>query len=71
MKASAKSGLITTEDAYAMGYRHIFDLAQINQIAELVRGEHPDGEALRLLTAWREGAMVAQAMIDRARTTLQ
>ena len=71
MKASAKSGLITAEDAYAMGYRHIADLARINQIAELVRDGHPDDDALRLLAAWREGAMVAQAMIDRARNTLQ
>lgn len=71
MKASAKNGLITAEDAYAMGYRHIADLARINQIAELVRGEHPDADALRLLAAWREGAVMAQAMIDRARTTLQ
>lgn len=71
MKAPAKSGLISAEDAYAMGYRHIADLARINQIAELVRGDHPDATALRLLAAWREGALMAQAMIERARNTLQ
>lgn len=71
MNAPAKTTPMTAEDAYAMGYRHIADLARINQIAELVRGGDPDGEALRLLAAWREGAMVAQAMFERARTTLQ
>ncbi len=71
MKALAKSGPITAEDAYAMGYRHIADLARINQIAELVRDGDPDAAALRLLAAWREGALMAQAMLDRARTTLQ
>ena len=71
MNASADDGLISTEDAYAMGYRHIADLARINQIAALVRCDHPDAEAMRLLAAWREGAMMAQAMIERARTTLQ
>jgi hypothetical protein len=71
MNPSAKNARITAEDAYAMGYRHIADLARINQVAEMIRGDHPDAEALRLLAAWREGAMVAQAMLDRARTTLQ
>lgn len=71
MNPPVKTAPITAEDAYAMGYRHIADLARINQVAELVRGDHPDAEALRLLAAWREGALVAQAMLDRARTTLQ
>jgi hypothetical protein len=62
---------LSLEDAYAMGYRHIADLALMNRIAELIRRDEPDAQALRLLEAWRQGAMVAQAMVDRATRTLQ
>lgn len=71
MNADKSDTPLTPEDAYAMGYRHIFDLALMNRIAELVRVEEPDAGALRLLEAWRQGACVAQAMIERTRTTLQ
>lgn len=71
MKADKPAAPLTPEDAYVMGYRHISDLALMNQIAELIRGDDPDGAALRLLEAWREGAFAAQAMIERPGATLQ
>lgn len=71
MNSDDRDTKLSLEDAYAMGYRHIADLALMNRIAELIRCEEPDAAALRLLEAWRQGACVAQAMIERPRATLQ
>lgn len=69
MKADAAKKM-TVEDAYAMGFRHISDMAAMNRLAELLRDDQTDSETLRLFEAWRQGAMVAQAMLERARTVV-
>ncbi len=71
MKADDAETPLSPAEAYAMGFRHITDLALMNRIADLIRDEEPDAAALRLLEAWRQGAFVAQAIIESRRVTLQ
>lgn len=69
MKSDAAKRM-TVEETYAMGFRHISDMAAMNRLAELLRDDQVDSETIRLFEAWRQGAMVAQAMIERSRTAL-
>lgn len=62
---------ITVKRAYQMGYRHVCDLAEINQVALQVREcDDTDGTAKALMNAWREGAMAAKAMLDKEGATV-
>lgn len=62
---------MTPKQAYRRGFRHITDLAEINRIADLFLADEADERALRLIEAWREGAMAAAAMLEKAEATLQ
>ena len=62
---------MTPEQAYRMGFRHVSDLAEINRIADLFMSDRGNEQALQLMEAWREGAMAAAAMLERAGATLQ
>lgn len=62
---------MTPEQAYRMGFRHVSDLAEINRIADLFMSDRGNEQALQLMEAWREGAMAAAAMLERADATLQ
>lgn len=62
---------MTPKQAYRMGFRHVADLAEINRIADLFLGDGADQCALRLMEAWREGAMAAAAMLEKEHATLQ
>ena len=62
---------MTPKQAYRRGFRHISDLAEINRLADLVLADGSDEHALRLIEAWREGAMAAAAMLEKAHATLQ
>jgi hypothetical protein len=62
---------MTPKQAYKMGFRHVIDLAEINRIADLFLGDDGDDRALRLMEAWREGAMAAAAMLEKQHATLQ
>jgi hypothetical protein len=54
-----------------MGFRHITDLAEINRIADMFLEDELDDRAQRLIEAWREGAMAATAMLEKAHSTIQ
>lgn len=69
--ASDGETAMTTEKAYEMGYRHIADLAEMSRIADLINDERFSDLALRLMEAWRAGAMAARDMIERETSTLQ
>lgn len=71
MKADDAETTPTPADAYAMGDRHIADLAPMNRIADAIRGEEADAAARRLLEARRQGPCVAQAIIGSRRPTRQ
>jgi len=62
---------MTPKQAYRMGFRHVSDLAAINRIADLFMNDDGDDRALVLMEAWRDGAMAAAAMLEKARSTLQ
>lgn len=62
---------MTPKQAYRMGFRHVSDLAEINRIADLFMSDDGDDRALQLMEAWRDGAMAAAAMLEKARSTLQ
>ena len=62
---------MTKKKAYEMGFRHVADLAAINRVAELIRDDSDDGDALVLMEAWREGALAARALLERETATLQ
>ena len=62
---------MTPKQAYRMGFRHVSDLAAINRIADLFMNDDGDDRALILMEAWRDGAMAAAAMLEKARSTLQ
>ncbi len=62
---------MTPEQAYEMGFRHIADLAEMSRIADLVDDEQMADYALKLMEAWRAGAMAARVMIEREGSTLQ
>lgn len=68
MKAEPAKRL-TVDEAYAMGFRHISDMAAMNRLAERLSEDQTDSETLRL-EAWRQGAMIAQAMLERCKTVL-
>ena len=61
---------MTPKQAYQMGFRHITDLAEINRIAEMFERDDCDEEALRLIDAWRQGAVAANALLDRQHATV-
>lgn len=69
MKAEPAKRL-TVDEAYAMGFRHISDMAAMNRLAERLSEDQTDSETLRLFEAWRQGAMIAQAMLERSKTVL-
>ncbi len=62
---------MTPKQAYRMGFRHVSDLIEINRIADLFMSDRDNEQALQLMEAWREGAMAAAAMLERAGATLQ
>jgi hypothetical protein len=62
---------MTKSKAYEMGFRHVADLAAINRVAELIRDNSEDGNAMALMEAWREGALAAHALLERQSATLQ
>ncbi|QNT69056.1 hypothetical protein [Defluviicoccus vanus] len=62
---------MTKKKAYEMGFRHVADLAAINRVAELIRDDNDDNDALVLMEAWREGALAARALLERETATLQ
>ncbi len=62
---------MTKKRAYEMGFRHVADLAAINRVAELIRDDNDDNDALVLMEAWREGALAARALLERETATLQ
>lgn len=62
---------MTKRKAYEMGFRHVADLAAINRVAELIRGNDEDDTAMALMEAWREGALAAKALLERESATLQ
>lgn len=62
---------MTKKTAYEMGFRHVADLAAINRVAELIRDDNDDNNALALMEAWREGALAARALLERETATLQ
>jgi hypothetical protein len=62
---------MTPKQAYRMGFRHITDLAEINRIADMFLEDELDDRAQRLIEAWREGAMAATAMLEKAHSTIQ
>jgi hypothetical protein len=62
---------MTPKQAYRMGFRHITDLAEINRIADMFLEDELDERAQRLIEAWREGAMAATAMLEKAHSTVQ
>ena len=61
---------MTPKQAYQMGFRHITDLAEINRVAEMFERDDCDEEALRLIDAWRQGAVAANALLDRQDATV-
>ena len=61
---------MTPKQAYRMGFRHITDLAEMNRIAEDFFENEGDERALRLMEAWRNGAMAAKAMLEKDSVTL-
>lgn len=63
--------MMDTKKAYFMGYRHIADLAAMNRIVDLVQDNRFNEYALELMQAWREGAIAAQAMIEKESATIQ
>lgn len=62
---------MTPEKAYEMGFRHIIDLAEMNKVAAMVENDRLSAAAVKLMEAWREGALAATAMLERQSTTLQ
>ncbi|MBK8174688.1 MAG: hypothetical protein IPK66_05255 [Rhodospirillales bacterium] len=62
---------MTSKRAFQMGYRHIIDLAEINQIADMYLDDEFDERALELIEAWRQGALMASAMLEKEHATLQ
>lgn len=62
---------MTPEQAYEMGYRHIADLAEMSRIADLIDDDRLAEYALKLMEAWRAGAMAARVMIEREVSTIQ
>lgn len=62
---------MTKKTAYEMGFRHVADLAAINRVADLIRDDNDDNNALALMEAWREGALAARALLERETATLQ
>ncbi len=62
---------MTPKQAYRMGFRHVTDLAEINRIADLFMSDRGNERALQLMEAWREGALMAAAMLEKAEATLQ
>lgn len=62
---------MTKKTAYEMGFRHVADLAAINRVAELIRDDNDDNNALALMEAWREGALAARALLERETATIQ
>jgi hypothetical protein len=63
--------MMTTKKAFAMGFRHVSDLAEMNRIAEALNIDNEDEEAAALMEAWRLGTLAAKAIIDREGATLQ
>lgn len=63
--------MMDSKKAYFMGYRHIVDLAAMNRIVDLVDDNRFNEYALELMQAWREGAIAAQAMIEKESATIQ
>ena len=62
---------MTPKQAYRMGFRHITDLVRINEIADKFLEDEGNGDAERLIEAWREGAMTATAMLEKEQATIQ
>jgi hypothetical protein len=62
---------MTLKQAFRMGFRHIADLAEINQIADRLLEDEFDSRAQRLIEAWRQGAMTATAMLEKEEATIQ
>jgi hypothetical protein len=63
--------MMDTKKAYFMGFRHIADLAAMNRIVDLAGDNRFNEYALELMEAWREGAVAAQAMIEKESATIQ
>ncbi len=63
--------MMNTKKAYYMGFRHIADLAAMNRIVDLAADNRFNEYALELMEAWREGAITAQAMIEKESATIQ
>ena len=63
--------MMDTKKAYFMGYRHIADLAAMNRIIDLAADNRFNEYALELMEAWRDGAVAAQAMIEKESATIQ
>lgn len=62
---------MTPEKAYEMGYRHIADLAAMTRVAAMAEVERLSATAVKLMEAWREGAMAAKAVLEKQSSTLQ
>ncbi|MCP5364347.1 MAG: hypothetical protein H6905_03830 [Hyphomicrobiales bacterium] len=62
---------MTPEDAYEMGFRHVADLSEICRIAEMIDDDAFADYALKLMEAWRAGAMAARAVVERELATIQ
>lgn len=69
-RSAARRPALTEKQAYQMGFRHVSDLADMNRVADLYLAGELDERALRLLEAWREGAMAASAMLDMPNVTV-
>ena len=62
---------VTPKQAYRRGFRHILDLAEIKQLVEASLDDESDETVMRLVEAWRKGALTATAMLEREHATLQ
>ena len=67
----AKGPQMTPKQAYRMGFRHVTDLAEIDQVADRYLEDECDPGALALIEAWRQGAMTATAMLEKEQATIQ
>jgi hypothetical protein len=62
---------MSPEKAFEMGFRHISDLFEIGQVADLLDDDQLSPYAVSLMQAWRDGALMARAMIEKEAATIQ
>jgi hypothetical protein len=62
---------MSPEKAFEMGFRHISDLFEIGQIADLLDDDQLSTYAVALMRAWQEGALMARALIEKEAATIQ